>query len=106
MASKKKLSVDAAAQWQQLQRQFRNLDPKDPSLWPGLPRALLCIALGALVLGALWFFWLGDYQTELEAETAKEQALRQDYQAKLAKAVSLEALKRQREQVQDRKSVV
>jgi len=100
MASKKKPSFDVAAQLQQLQRQFRHLDPKDPSLWPGLPRALLCIALGALVVGALWYFWLSDYQTELEAETAKEQTLRQDYQVKLAKAVSLEALKRQREQVQ------
>ncbi|XAH22638.1 type 4a pilus biogenesis protein PilO [Xylophilus sp. GW821-FHT01B05] len=100
MASKKQPKFDAAAQFQRLQRQFSNLNPKDPSLWPILPRVLLCVALGAVVVGALWYFWLSDYQTELETEAAQEQTLRQDYQAKLAKAVNLEALKRQREQVQ------
>lgn len=101
MATKKKQpTYDFARLRGDLQRQFRNLDPKDPSLWPVLPRALLCIFIAAVVAAALWFIKLTDYQDELQAEEAKELALRDDYQKKLVKAVSLDALKKQREQIQ------
>lgn len=92
--------IDLVALQQNLQRQFSNLDPKDPSLWPLLPRVLLYffIAVGVAVL--LWFVKLTDYEAELEAAHAQEQILRQDYQKKLLKAVSLEGLKKQREQIQ------
>ena len=56
------------------------------------------IALGVAVL--LWFVWLSDFEQELQAEQAQEVTLRADYQKKLLKAVSLEELKKQREQVQ------
>lgn len=85
---------------QQLQKQFTNLDPKDPSLWPLLPRVLLCVFIAVAVAVALWFVWLTDYETELEAARAEEVTLRQDYEKKLIKAVSLDLLKKQREQVQ------
>lgn len=100
MAKKNKPQLDFAAVQADLSRQFRNLDPKDPSLWPVLPKALLCIFIAGAVATALWFAKINEYQLELEAEVAKEQTLRQDYETKLTKAVSLEALKRQREQVQ------
>jgi len=51
------------------------------------------------VVGALWYFWLQDSDAELQAERAKEVRLRDDYSKKLAQAVNLEALKKQREQV-------
>ncbi len=92
--------VDLGQQWQQLQRQFQDLDPKDPSLWPVVPRVLLCLFIAAVVAVALWFVWLSDYQDELETAQRTEQTLRDDYQKKLVKAVGLEALKKQREQVQ------
>jgi len=47
----------------------------------------------------LWFAWLSTSQTELEAEQAKEVTLRDDYKVKLVKAVNLDVLKKQREQV-------
>ncbi len=84
----------------QLQRQFQNLDPKDPSLWPILPRVLLCLFIAAAVAVFLWFFKLSEYEEELTAERTTEQTLREDYQTKLVKAVSLDMLKKQREQVQ------
>ena len=84
----------------QLQRQFQNLDPKDPSLWPILPRVLLCLFIAAAVAVFLWFFKLSEYEEELTAERTTEQTLREDYQKKLVKAVSLDMLKKQREQVQ------
>ena len=48
----------------------------------------------------LWFVWLSASDEELTAAKAKEAQLRQDYDSKLAQAVNLEALKKQREQVQ------
>lgn len=85
---------------EQLQRQFQNLDPKDPSLWPILPRVLLCLFIAAAVATFLWFFKLSEYEDELTTERTTEQTLREDYQKKLIKAVSLDMLKKQREQVQ------
>ena len=100
MAKKSSPKVDIAALQVSLARQFKNLDTKDPSLWPIAPRVLLCLFIAGAVAAALWFFKINEYEVELQTEVAKEQALRTDYQAKLVKAVSLEALKRQREQVQ------
>ena len=101
MAKKDKLpSINVAELAQQVQRQFTNLDPKDPSLWPIIPRVFLCAMIAIGVAAALWFTLLSDYEVELEAERAKEATLRDDYQKKLQKAVSLDLLKKQREQIQ------
>lgn len=100
MAKKQIPKIDMAELQQNLQRQFSNLDPKDPSLWPVLPRYLLCAFIAIGVAAALWFVKLSEYQDEWEAEKATEVTLKQDYQKKLLKAVSLDALKKQREQVQ------
>ena len=101
MAKKKKSSdIDFAALQEKIQRQFRNLDPNDPSVWPALPKALLYAAVAIAVAALLWFVMLKDYETELETERATEVTLREDYTRKMLKAVSLEGLKKQREQVQ------
>ncbi|GAB3356276.1 MULTISPECIES: type IV pilus inner membrane component PilO [Giesbergeria] len=100
MVKKQIPKIDFAALQQDVQRQFTNLDTKDPSLWPPLPRTLLCVFIAVGVAVALWFAVLVDYEAELEAAQAQEQTLRQDYQKKLLKAVSLDALKKQREQIQ------
>ena len=80
--------------------QFRNLDPRDPSVWPALPRNALLLLVCVLVVVGLWFAWLVNSEEELAREQATEVKLRDDYTAKLAKAVNLDALKKQREQVQ------
>lgn len=84
----------------ELKKQFSNLHPNDPSQWPVVPRTLLCIAIAVGVAVLLWFLQLSDYRDELRMEQGREETLRQDYRTKLTKAVSLEALKQQREQVQ------
>jgi type IV pilus assembly protein PilO len=99
MATKSKMSIDFPALQEKLVGQFRNLDPKDPSLWPALPRYSLLLAIVVAVVVGLWFAWLSSSQDELEAERAKEVSLRADYSAKLVKAVNLDVLKKQREQV-------
>ena len=100
MAKKKAPKYDFAKLQGDLQRQFQNLDPKDPSLWPALPRTLLCVLIAVGVATVLWFVKLTEFLDELTAERNTEQTLRADYQTKLIKAVSLDALKKQREQIQ------
>lgn len=93
-------NIDFQALQENIAAQFRDLDPKDPSLWPNLPRYSLYVAVMVGVVVALWFTWISSYQTTLEEEQAKEQKLKDDFKVKLAKAVNLDVLKKQREQVQ------
>ena len=93
-------SIDFVALQQDVQKQFTDLDLKDPSLWPVIPRVLLCVMIAAGTAVAAWFAFLSDYETELETERANEVTLRADYEKKLLKAVSLDLLKKQREQIQ------
>ena len=100
MANKQKDTVAFSDRMDVIQRQFKNLDTKDPSVWPIAPKVLLCVFIAIAVATVLWFAFLQDYEVELEGERTKEVTLRADYQKKLVKAVSLDALKKQREQVQ------
>jgi type IV pilus assembly protein PilO len=101
MASKRSSrKIDLAAAAQRFGDQFRGLNPNDPSAWPLVPRYALCLGVAVLVLVALWFTWLTNSNDELEAERAKEVALRTDYRKKVGQAANLDLLKKQREQVQ------
>lgn len=100
MANIPKKSIDFAGLQSSLQAQFSGLDPNDPPSWPALPRYLLCLAVTVFVVVALWFLWLSTSDETLNAEKANEVQLRADYTKKLKQAVNLEALKKQREQVQ------
>ena len=99
MASKPALNIDFPALQDRLLGQFQNLDPKDPSNWPALPRYLMFAAVSVLVVVVLWFLWINASEEQLTAEQATEVTLREEYKVKLGKAVNLEALKKQREQV-------
>jgi type IV pilus assembly protein PilO len=79
--------------------QFRNLDARNPVAWPALPRYALFVIVALLIIVALWFVWLSSADGELQAEREKEVNLREEYRTKLVKAINLEALQKQREQV-------
>ena len=91
---------DTAAFQEKIASQFRGLNPNDPASWPIVPKAALCLAVTIAIVVALWFVWLTSSAEELEAEQQKEIGLREDYKKKLTQAVNLEALRKQREQVQ------
>ncbi|MEJ8837937.1 type IV pilus inner membrane component PilO [Ramlibacter sp. AN1133] len=93
-------SVDTAALKEKIASQFRGLNPNDPASWPLVPKLLVCLAVMAAIVIALWFVWLTNSADELEAEQKKEAGLREDYRKKLTQAVNLDALRKQREQVQ------
>jgi len=80
--------------------QFQNLDSKDPSSWPMVPRVALYAVVAAFTAAAAWYFLLTPYEEELERARATEQSLRSDFTEKLGKAVNLDRLKQQREQAQ------
>ena len=100
MAKIPKINVDFAALQAGLKAQFVGLNPNDPPSWPALPRYLMCAAVTAVVITSLWFVWLSASDEELTAERATEAKLREDFTKKLSQAASLEALKKQRELVQ------
>jgi type IV pilus assembly protein PilO len=100
MAIKIPSSIDFVAIQEQLVGQFKDLDPKDPSVWPLLPRLALFAAASVVIVVVLWFVWLAGSQEILQQEQDKEVKLREDYKSKLTKAVNLDVLKKQREQVQ------
>ena len=100
MATSTTSKMNFAAMQQALVGQFRGLNPNDPASWPALPRLALCLTAMVAIVVALWFAWLTNSAEELEGEQKKELTLRDDYKKKLAQAVNLEALKKQREQVQ------
>jgi type IV pilus assembly protein PilO len=99
MATKSRINPDLSAQLTRLRSQFSGLNPNDPSSWPALPRNLLAVAVALIVVVILWFVWLNNSDAELDADRAQEVTLRADYQKKVAQAVNLDALKKQREQV-------
>lgn len=100
MATKLKLNIDVARWQAYLNAQFKGLNPNDPSMWPILPKGLLLLVIVVGVVFAAWFFVLESFDVELQAAKGKETELRNEYQKKVAQAVNLDALKKQREQVQ------
>jgi type IV pilus assembly protein PilO len=100
MAEATKSKINVAELQRAVLGQFRGLNPKDPGSWPVFPRLALFLFIALAIVVALWFVWLDGSNDELEAERKKEVALREDYTKKLAQAVNLEVLKKQREQVQ------
>ena len=100
MVTSSKTKIDFSALQEKLASQFRGLNPNDPASWPAFPRYGLCALVTIAVIAGLWFAWLSSSDEELKAEQAKELTLREDYKKKLVQAVNLDALKKQREQVQ------
>ena len=97
----KKANFDLAVSFEQIAAQFRGLDFKQPGQWSLLPKVVSWLLLGAMVVGLCWFLLLSDKTDELDAERNKEPALRQDYRSKLAQAVNLPELRKQKQQVEE-----
>ena len=92
---------DATGMWDQAVSQFRGLNPSEPGQWPWMPKAavFLAAALAVVVIG--WFSVLSSALEELEAERGREPALKAQFETKLAQAVNLNELRKQKLQVQE-----
>ncbi|MBU6259582.1 MAG: type 4a pilus biogenesis protein PilO [Burkholderiales bacterium] len=101
MAKPSTLSFDVSSFFDHAASQFRNLNPKEPGQWPTLPKvaAWLATALGVVVVG--WFLLLSPADDDLNAARQLEPKLKTDYRARLAQAVNLNELRKQKLQVQE-----
>ncbi len=101
MASKRGMNVDLNSVFEGAASQFRGLNPNEPGQWPWLPKFMTWtgVALAMVVLG--WFLLLSDAHDGLETERAKEPTLKADYRSKLAQAVNLGELRKQKLQVEE-----
>jgi type IV pilus assembly protein PilO len=81
--------------------QFRGINPSEPGQWPTLPKlaAFLAVIAAVVVLG--WFLLLSTSHDELELARSQEPKLKEDYRSRLAQAVNLSELRKQKLQVQE-----
>jgi type IV pilus assembly protein PilO len=79
-----------------LLEELRSLDPRDPGRWP-LPIRIGAVAAAFVVLALVGIYMLvwNEQRPELQRRQAEEQALRQEFKEKHAKAVNLELYKQQ-----------
>ncbi len=95
------LNIDVNAWFANAQDQFRGLNHNEPGQWPVLPKAAAFAVTAAAVVLVGWFLLLSSQADELQGERDKEPTLKLDYQAKLAQAVNLSELEKQRIQVKE-----
>src|SRR6476659_5021353 len=102
MATKNAVAnVDLNSVFEGAAAQFRGLNPNEPGQWPILPKLATWLVLAVAVVVVGWFLLLSGADEQLDAERAKEPALKADYRAKLAQAVNLGELRKQKLQVEE-----
>ncbi|MDO4682078.1 MAG: type 4a pilus biogenesis protein PilO [Lautropia sp.] len=79
-----------------LSRQFEGLQGRHPGLWPVFPKVLLLSGIVAVLLGLGWFFYWSSLDEELAMYKGQEVSLREEFTKKVAKAVNLDDLRRQK----------
>jgi type IV pilus assembly protein PilO len=102
MATKSKTAnVDLNSVFEGAASQFRGLNPSEPGQWPLLPKTLTFVAVAIAMTLVGWFVVLSSAHDELDTEHNREPALKNDYRAKLAQAVNLGELRKQKLQVEE-----
>jgi len=94
-------SGDINTVFQDAASQFKGLNLNQPGQWPVLPKLVAWIFVAAVVVVLGWFTLLADAHDQLDAEVAKEPALKDDYRNKLGQAVNLSELRKQKVQVEE-----
>jgi type IV pilus assembly protein PilO len=92
-------NIDINELFADLAAQFQDLQGRQPGQWPLAPRLLCAAGVMALVIGLGYFFYWSEQFEQQDAGAAQEQTLRAEYEAKMAQAINLEALKEQKNQV-------
>lgn len=97
----KNLNIDLNTLFEQAQGQFSGLNPNEPGQWPLLPKlaSFLLAIVVVVILG--WVALLSGQSDELQAERDKEPQLKAEYTSKVAQAVNLAELRKQRIQVEE-----
>lgn len=86
---------------EQARSQFRNLNMNEPGQWPVLPKAVAWLLAAVAVVAGGWFVVLSGATEELEIARNQEPQLKDTYRNRLAQAVNLAELRKQKLQVQE-----
>lgn len=81
--------------FQRLADDFRNLDPRDPGLWPLAPRIAVLLAVFVLLVAAGWWFDWKDQMAALEQKEQQTEKLKEEWLGKKKQAVNLEEHRKQ-----------
>ena len=74
---------------------FRTLDPKDPGLWPLVPRVVILAGIFTVVLLLAWWFGWRVQTDELDGKVAQEEKLKEEWLNKKKQAVNLDEYRNQ-----------
>ena len=80
---------------------LRSLDKNNIGGWPQSIKIFFTVLLFALIGFLGWYLYISDQQDQLQSLAAKEESLKQEFATKQAKAVNLEALQQQLDEMQD-----
>jgi type IV pilus assembly protein PilO len=84
-----------AIDFQQVAEDFKTLDPKDPGMWPLIPRILILIAIFVTwLMSAWWFGWRVQFE-ELDNKEQEEIKLKDEWLNKKRQAVNLDEHRKQ-----------
>lgn len=81
--------------FKQIVEDFKTLDPKDPGLWPLIPRILILVALFLFLLTAAWWAGWRVQLEELDNKQHEESKLKDEWLDKKKQAVNLDEYKKQ-----------
>ncbi|MFZ4551429.1 MAG: type 4a pilus biogenesis protein PilO [Aquabacterium sp.] len=95
------LNIDLNALFEQAQSQFQGLNPNEPGQWPILPKLAAFLFAALAVLAIAWTLLLSGQSDELQSERDKEPQLKEEYRSKVAQAINLGELRKQRIQVEE-----
>jgi type IV pilus assembly protein PilO len=80
---------------------LRSLDRNNIGGWPQSIKIFFTVLVFAVIVLLGWYLFISDQQDQMTQLTGKEQQLRQEFSQKQAKAVNLEALQQQLDEMQD-----
>ena len=93
------MNIDLKSMTRQFSSQFENLSGRPPGQWPLAPRLLCGLAvIAAVTAGGYFLYWSPQFE-EHDTLVAKEEGLKNEYRAKIAQAINLDALIAQKAQV-------
>jgi type IV pilus assembly protein PilO len=101
MATSRRINIDLESVLAQAASQFRELNFNEPGQWPLLPKLVAGLVTAVFVVVLAWFGMLSAVSDELTAESNREQILKDEYRSKLAQAINLDELRKQKLQVQE-----
>jgi type IV pilus assembly protein PilO len=93
------MNIDLKDLGSSLGSQFQGLSGRHPGMWPIAPRVLCAIGVMAAVIALGYFgYWQTQFE-EQDAGAAEELKLREEYTAKIAQAINLDTLIKQKADV-------